>query len=145
MGDAVAFVRGLLGTLPEFVGRVEGAAAFAELMRQNALPQVTPAAYVIPLGLQGGVADVAVGLYRQEVREIVGVTIALRSFSKTGDRSLPELDRLVEGVVNAIAGTAPPDATGVFSLARGSIVSMAAGTIVYQLEFSLSDQLRIAT
>ena len=145
MGDAVAFVRGLLGTLPEFVGRVEGAAAFAELMRLNALPQVTPAAYVIPLGLQGGVSDVAAGLYRQEVREIVGVTIALRSFSKTGERSLPELDRLVEGVVNTIAGTAPPDATGVFSLARGSIVSMAAGTIVYQLEFSLSDQLRITT
>lgn len=145
MGDAVAFVRDLVGTVPEFTGRVEGAAAFAELMRQNALPQVTPAAYVIPLGLQGGATDVAVGLYRQEVREIVGVTIALRSYSKTGDRSLPDLDRLVEAVVNAIAGSAPPDAVGVFTLARGSIVSMAAGTIVYQLEFSLADQLRIAT
>jgi len=34
---------------------------------------------------------------------------------------------------------------GEFLLRRGAVISMAAGTIVYQLEFSISDQLRIAT
>lgn len=146
MSDAIALIRDRLNTnVPALTGRVEGAAAFAELMRQNALPQVTPAAFVIPLGLQGGAADVVAGLYRQEVREIVGVMLTLRSFSRTGEQALPELDQLIDAIVNAVAGYAPADAIGVFTVARGSIVSMSAGTLVYQLEFSLSDQLRIAT
>lgn len=146
MSDAIALIRDRLNTaVPELTGRIEGAAAFAELMRTNALPQVTPAAYVIPLGLQGGAADAAAGLFRQEVREIVGVMIALRSFSRTGEQALPELDRLVDAVLAAVAGYGPADATGVFTVVRGAMISMTAGTLVYQLEFSLSDQLRIAT
>lgn len=145
MSDAIALVRDRLTALvPELAGRVEGAAAFAELMRQNALPQVTPAAFVIPLGLQGGGAEAVTGLFRQDVQEIVGVMLVLRSFSRTGEQALPELDALVGAVLSAVAGYGPADATGVFRLVRGALVSMSAGTIVYQIEFSLSDQLRIA-
>lgn len=145
MSDAIALIRDrLTAFVPELTGRVEGAAAFAELQRQNALPQVTPAAFVIPLGLQGGAADAVAGLFRQEVQEIVGVMLTLRSFSRTGEQALPELDALVAKVVAAVAGYAPADAVGSFRLLRGALVSMSAGTIVYQLEFSLSDQLRIA-
>lgn len=146
MSDAIALIRDrLAASVPELLGRIEGAAAFAELMRQNALPQVTPAAFVIPLGLQGGVADVTTGLFRQEVQEIVGVMLVLRSYSTSGEKALPELDRLIEATVSAVVGFAPDDAVGVFRLVRGALVSMTAGMIVYQLEFALSDQLRIAT
>lgn len=146
MSDAIAVVRSRLDALvPELSGRIEGAIAFADLMRRNALPQVTPAAFVLPLGLQGGTADVVSGLYRQEVREVVGVVLVLRSFSGTGEKAVPELDQLVGAIVNAVAGYGPSDAVGVFVLSRGSIVSMSAGTISYQIEFTLSDQLRIAT
>lgn len=144
--DAVTFIRDRIGAeVPTLTGRIEGAMAFAELMRQNSLPQVTPAAFVLPLGLQGGAVDAVTGIFRQEVREIVGVMLVLRSFSRTGDKAIPELEELIEAVVNAVAGIEMPGATGIFSLARGSIVSMTAGTIVYQLEFQLSDQLRILT
>lgn len=146
MSDAIALVRDRLGAgVPELTGRIEGAAAFADLMRQNALPQVTPAAFVIPLGLQGGAAEAVTGFFRQEVQEVLGVMLVLRTFSRTGDQALPELGQLVASVVAAVAGFAPDDAVGVFRLVRGALVSMTAGTIVYQLEFSLSDQLRIAT
>lgn len=142
--DAVAFVRDRLAqTVPALAGRIEGAAAFADLMRQNALPQVTPAAFVIPLGLQGGGSEVMTGLYRQDVEEIVGVLLVLRSFSRTGDKALPELDLLIDAVLQAVAGQAPAEALGVIRLLRGSLVSMEGGTIVYQIEFALSDQLRI--
>lgn len=142
--DAVAFVRDRLAqTVPALAGRIEGAAAFADLMRQNALPQVTPAAFVIPLGLQGGGSEVMTGLYRQDVEEIVGVLLVLRSFSRTGDKALPELDLLIAAVLQAVAGQAPAEALGVIRLLRGSLVSMEGGTIVYQIEFALSDQLRI--
>lgn len=144
--DAVTFIRDRIGAeVPTLTGRIEGAMAFAELMRQNSLPQVTPAAFVLPLGLQGGAVDAVTGIFRQEVREIVGVMLVLRSFSRTGDKAIPELEELIEAVVNAVAGIEMPGTTGIFSLARGSIVSMTAGTIVYQLEFQLSDQLRILT
>lgn len=144
--DAVTFLRDRIdGGVPALTGRVEGAIAFAELMRQNSLPQVTPAAFVLPLGMQGGAVDAVTGLFRQEVREIVGVMLVLRSFSRTGDKAVPELDTLIDAVVSVVAGAEMPGAIGVFSVARGSIVSMTAGTIVYQLEFQLSDQLRIQT
>lgn len=124
-------------------GRIEGAVQFADLMRRKALPQVTPAAYVLPLGLRGGRPEASAGAFLQDFDEMIAVMLVLRSHDRTGGRKLPELDDLITATVNAICGWGPATAPGVFVLGRGSIVSMNAGTIVYQLEFALSDQLRI--
>lgn len=134
----------LKAQVPALEGRVEGAAELATLMRQNALPQVTPAAHVVPLGLQGGRADAAAGLFRQDVDSLVGVMLTLRTNSRTGGAQLPDLTGLIDAVIAALAGWDPPGAIGVFRLSRGQLVTMAAGTLVYQLDFALADQLRIA-
>lgn len=131
-------------TCPGLSARVEGAAALAALMRSNALPQVTPAAHVVPLGLTAGRAETATGAYRQDIESLVGVLITLRTAGRTGGEALPDLDDLLQDVIGALAGWGPTEAMGVFRLARGQLVTMAAGTLVYQLDFALPDQLRIA-
>lgn len=126
-------------------GRVEGAAQFADLMARKALPQVTPAAHVLPLGLQGGQVQSSAGLFVQGVEEVVAVVLSYRSHERTGSAALVPLDQVIRAVIDVIAGWGPDAAVGTFALRRGAVISMAAGTIVYQLEFSISDQLRIAT
>ncbi len=123
--------------------RVEGAAQFADLMKRNALPQQTPAAYVLPLGLQGGAAQAATGAFTQQFDEAVAVMLVVRSNDRTGEKALARIDVLIREIINAIAGWAPNDEIGVFKLSRGSLVNMSAGTIVFQIEFSITDQLRI--
>lgn len=142
--DALSAVRGRIAErVPALAGRIEGAAAFADLMARNQLPQHTPAAHVLPLGLQGGPATIATGLYRQDVSEIVAVLITLRTASATGGAALPDLDALVEAVIAAVVGWGPEAAVGVFALRQGALVSVSAGTLVYQIDFVLQDQLRI--
>lgn len=140
-----AIITRLNDQVPEFSGRIEGAAELAGLMRQNALPQVTPAAHVLPLGLRGGQAQAGAGTYRQEIEDVVAVLITLRAHSRTGREALPDIDTLSRKVIDAIAGWGPGDAIGVFRLARGALVSMSAGTVLYQIDFALTDQLRIPT
>lgn len=133
----------LILRVPDLGGRVEGAAQFAALMKSNALPQVTPAAHVLPLGLQGGQAQAATALFTQAVEEMVGVVLTLRSHDQTGARALEAVDVLIRDIVAALLGWGPDDAIGVFRLVRSGLVSMSAGTLVYQIDFAISDQLRI--
>ncbi len=129
--------------VPELSGRIEGAASFAEMVKQNALPQVTPAAHVLPLGLIGGQGEAGAGFYTQAFEEVIGVMITLRTTGATGRAGLVTIDQLVSDVINAVAGWGPDAAVGVFRLLRGQLVSMSAGTMVYQIDFSILDQLRI--
>lgn len=140
VGAMIARIASVINVL---AGRIEGAAEFAALMKSNALPQVTPAAFVLPLGLQGGQADAAAGAYTQALERVFGVVLVMRNAGRTGEDALDPLDALIEQTVTALAGWGPADAPGVFRLVRGALVSMAAGTVVYQLDFSISDQVRI--
>jgi hypothetical protein len=127
--------------------RVEGAAELTELVNQNALPNRTPAAYVLPLGLRAGQADAATGLFRQAIGELVGVLLIIRSAGDvTGQRALPTMHSLVADVVNAVCGWGPDGNVvgGVFQLSRGALVSLNRGTIIYQLDFAVDDMLRIS-
>lgn len=126
--------------------RVQEAAELSELVRRNQLPQATPAAFVLPLGLRGGGADAATGSFRQAVDETVGVLLVVRSAGDaTGARSLPAIDALIEETVGALAGWAPDDQIGVFRVARGALVSLREGAIIYQLDFTIEDQVRIVS
>ncbi len=127
----------------DLAGRVQGAADFSDLLRRNQLPQVTPAAHVLGLGMTGGRGESVSGLYTQIFDQVIGVVLTIRSHSATGDRVLDDAEALIRAVVAALVGWAPNDEVGVFRLVRGNLVSMQAGTLVYQLDFTITDQLRI--
>lgn len=124
--------------------RVQGAADLADLQRRNALPQGSPAAFVLPMGLRGGARFAAHPLFVQDMEEVVGVLLVLRTYQRTGGegRALVDLDQLIDAVVRAVTGWAPVGEPGVFVLRAGRMVSMATGTMAYQLDFALPRQLR---
>jgi hypothetical protein len=126
-------------------GRIEGAAELSALIRDGALPPVLPAAFVVPLGLRPGQVDAAAGLFRQDVDEVVGVVLITDAPGDvTGAGALPTIGELIKDTIEAVCGFAPGDEVGVFRLSRGALVSLNAGTVIYQLDFAIADQLRIA-
>lgn len=129
--------------VPVLEHRVEGAGNLADLMQRNALPQHTPAAHVLPLGLIGRAQDAGAGAYTQMFEEAVAVILTVRNHTPAGKRALEDLRGLIMAIVEALAGWAPGGQSGVFRLTRGSLLSATKGTVVYQIDFSISDQLRI--
>ena len=130
--------------VPDLAGRVEGAARLADLMRRNALPQATPAAHVLPAGIDGGRPLDTMGIYRQEIQRLVAVVLTVRTHDRTGGRALEAIEPLLESVLAAIAGWAPAGhRMGVCSLRRGRLASFEAGTLVYEFTFALADETRI--
>lgn len=129
--------------VPQLANRTYGAADFANLMRTNTLPKQTPSAYVLGLGLQGGQSEAGAGFYTQMFDRAIAVVLTFKSYDATADRILDDTEAMIEAVVASIAGWGPNDETGVFRLARGNLVTMKAGTIVYQIDFTIKDQLRI--
>lgn len=131
-----------LATIPALAGRIRPAEELSELMKNNRLPQVTPAAFVLPLGLRGGAADAATGLYRQQVEWLEGVLLVVRAAGDaTGAKGGTQLRPLIDATIAAIVGWS--EGFGTWVLRKGELVSLSAGTLTYQLEFALDDQLRI--
>lgn len=122
---------------------VEGAKSFLALMKSRALPQVTPAAHVLPTGIQGGRADAISGAFTQGIRESVAVILTIRSNDRLGEGAIDDIDGLIHTIVAAIAGWAPGNETGVFELVRAQPLNVDANAFVYQIEFAIQDQLRI--
>lgn len=138
-----AVISRLEAEIPELDGRVEGAFEFAELLRNGQMPNSGVAAHVLPLGLQPRPADSAAGTYTQEFDESIGVILTLRNASRDAERILGDLRGFVMQIIEAVAGWVPDGASGVFRLLRASLVSSSKGTFVYQIDFSIADQLRI--
>lgn len=134
-----------LETIPVIAGRVHGAAQLASAMQNGTLLQVCPAAFTLPLGIQGGAPDAAAGMFRQSVDRLDGVLLVTRAAGDaTGARALAELEPLIEATIAAIAGWGPDDLPGVYRLAKGELVGLDQGLCRYQLDFAIEDQLRIA-
>lgn len=129
--------------VPLLQGRIEGAAHLAQLMASNQLPQVTPAANVIASGLAGGSADASTGYFVQSVDETVTVYLTFRNVLGPGGNALELFDQVKWSVIEALCGWAPDEPVGVFRLVRGQVVNMATGTLLYQIDFAIGDQLRI--
>jgi hypothetical protein len=138
-----AFIARLVAEVPDLEGRIEGAGELAELTGRNALPQHGTSAFVIPLGWVGGKADAGAGAFDQMLEESYGVITVIRNHTPVGRRVLAELKPFLMRIIEAIAGWTPGDTSGVFRFARGSLVSSAKGTLIYQMDFSIADQLRI--
>lgn len=128
---------------PAFNSRVAGAGSFAAMMQSKRLPSITPAAHVVPVSINGGKADAAAGAYTQDTSETFGVIFTVRSSDPIGGDKLEPIDALKIEVINAIAGWAPSDEVGVFQLVSGTLRNITDGALVYQLDFRISDQLRI--
>ncbi len=134
-----------LGMIAALKGRIHGSAKLEELVRNQQLPQVTPAAFTLPLGIMGGDADAASGLYRQQVVWVEGVVLVVRTAGDaTGAAGLQQLRPLIHQTIQAIAGLDDPDMPGVWRLVKGELFNLQAGTLTYQLDFAIDDQLRIA-
>ena len=131
--------------VPAIKGRIHQAGDLASLVRKGTVPQVRPAGFVLPLGLLANAADVVSGAYRQGTIETVGVIFFVDDAGQaTGRRAIPKVDEIQNDIVNAIAGWKPTGENyGVFELSRGRLVAVNKGTVSYQLEFTISNQLRI--
>ncbi len=125
-------------------GKIGNAAQFGLLVERNQMPQHRAAAFVLPGSLQGGNAQAITGHFTQSFQESVIVVLASKvANDPTGERATDEITPLVRAVVEAVCGWGPDTAPGTFVLGSGELVGTQAGTLVYQLDFLLSDQLRI--
>jgi len=139
-----AVIERLKAEVPEFSGRVSGAADLAALQRANALPQTTPAAHVIPSGLAAGPDSALLGYFRQDVRRLYTVVLTWRIADPLGSRRITDVESLIEAVVQALSGWTPdPSTTSVFRMVRAQLLSFRDGAMVYGLDFALPDQVRI--
>ena len=75
--------------------------------------------------------------------EAVAVMLTVRNQSRDAQAILTDLRAFVMRIIEAVAGWAPAASVGVFHLKRAALVSSTAGTFVYQIDFAISDQLRI--
>lgn len=130
--------------------RIQPAASLSELMARNQAPQTCPAAFVLPSGIRGGPAEAMAGLFKQDIAEMLSIVLFLRSAGDaTGGKMTDVLVPIRNDVIRAIVGWAPQsdwlegETVGEFSLSRGTLVSLSAGLLTYQLDFNLNDQLRI--
>jgi hypothetical protein len=62
----------------------------------------------------------------------------------TGEKTLATIDSLEAAVLAALAGWGPAGAIDVLEPRRGRLVSVAAGAVIYQIDFAITEQLRIS-
>lgn len=128
----------------DLTGHVEGIAQMAALIAQNALPQADVCAFVVPLGFDDRGGDSATGAHTQMLEDSVGVILCIKARGDAkAKKALPTIEQLTNSVVDAVAGWGPAAATGVFRVNRGRLLSFEGGIVLYQLDFTLLDQLRI--
>ena len=124
-------------------GRVEGAAALMTVLAPGGSPQSAVSAYVVADGLRGGSVDAAAGLYCQSFDETVNVLVIFRNVQGPGGRGLDLYDAVKWAVIEALCGWAPEDTVGVFRLSQARTIRQETGTLFYQIDVAIGDQMRI--
>ena len=131
------------GRVPD-IKRFGNAADFAAVVANNRLPTTTPVAYVLFGGLLGGKASASTGYFIQNYGEALTVILADRiTGDPLGDQALKDVSPLVASVIEAVCGWGPDDASGVFVLRAAELVGAKDSQLIFQIEFTLDDQLRI--
>ncbi|RMD93356.1 MAG: hypothetical protein D6811_05120 [Alphaproteobacteria bacterium] len=127
-------------------GRIGTAVDLDALMEREVRLAASPWAWVIPGRLTGGPADDLVGAFRQSVSRQVSVILAMRARDATGGVEAVDLEDLIEQVSEALIGYEPPgiaqSARGTMKLARGDLIALRSGIIIYALDFSIEDEWR---
>ena len=131
--------------VPDFDSRVEGAGELAVLTRGGHVPNRTPAAFVIPLGLSAQPPKDATGVHHQPTAETIGVVIVVTVANDArGAKAMPKVETLRDAVISALAGWTPASSTfAPFELTRARLMSLNNGTITYQVDFKINSYLRI--
>ncbi len=125
-------------------GAVQYIADLASLIAANAMPQREVTAFVVSLGFDASDGQSAVNAHTQMLSRAIGVVLAVKSLGDAkAQRAVPKIDVLEKAVINAVAGWAPDDVVGGFMVTKGRLVSVESGLVLYQIDFSLKDQLRI--
>lgn len=138
-------IQKLSDEIPRLKERVQGAVDFGKLVAGGQMPSSTFSAFVLPSGLSGRGVYSTTGAFTQEFEEAASVVLAIRSFDASGKQALDPLRELIMEVFRSLGGWAPAeDAPDVLRLLNGRLLSMQAGLLVYQLDFALTDQMRIA-
>lgn len=124
-------------------GHVEDVAAFATLLAEGALPQAEVCAFVAPSGFDDRGGSSIVGAHTQMLEDVVTVILCVKARGDAkGSKALPTIAELRDDVVACVAGWQPAG-DAVFFVRRGRMVSFEKGLMLYQLDFSLKNQLRI--
>lgn len=131
--------------IPDLAGRVHDAADFTEMLKRGGAPTALPAAYVMPAAMIGRQPGGVTGLFIQEITESVSIVLVFGNTDPRASRAFKNLRPFIADVIAAIAGWTPGATVGVFQLARGAVLGVGEGRLSYQLDFSINDQLRIAT
>lgn len=130
--------------VPDFAGTFGNAAQFAAMVERNELPQGDLAGFVLPGPLSGGAVTAATGLFIQHFTETVMVVLVIRhAGSVLAQGALDELPPLVRDVIEGVVGFSPDDAPGVWSLGQAELVGSKDGALVYEIHFTLHDQMRV--
>jgi hypothetical protein len=143
-------VKARIADVPGIAGRIEAAANLSELISRGLAPQGGDAAFILPLGIRGGAEQAMAGLFIQDIAETLGIVLFIRAVGDTtGARSNDRLTPIRNAVIRQIVGWSPPsewlegETVGQFRLSRGELISLSAGLLIYQIDFALTDQLRI--
>lgn len=123
-------------------GRVRGAAEYQHQLRAKTLLQ---GAFVMPAGIRGGKVRDVTGGYVQDIDDIIAVVIIVPDPSPAGGRQVAVIDALIRSTIGVLCGWQPDGAMGRFALMRAAMINLGNGALAYQIDFTISDQLRIPT
>ena len=134
----------LKAMVPALDGRVRGAGDFAAVLSSGSQPQAPLFAHVLYAGVVGiGAPAVATGAYRQEIAEGINVMLTIRSNDRDGQKALDDVQTLTKSILDALCGWAPGEEIGVFKLVRSGLVQFDKGVMRWQIDLTITDQLRI--
>ena len=145
MIDAQNIITRLIAQVEGFAS-VQGALELAALLQSNPQVHVKPRAYVVPLGLRGGAVTSVSGAFLQSVDMSFAVFIAFSAAAdRAGARHVDTVGLTQSATINALCGWVPDGSTvnGDCRLARAYLAELKPGAIVYALEFTVPDQIRI--
>lgn len=130
--------------VPGTLRSVDSAMDIGRLLDSKSIRPNGIQAYVVPGDRLGGKVDAMTGFFVQNVAEVVGVVISVPVIDDPkATRKVDPTDTTIEAVIAAIVGWAPPGIVGVFTLVRGRILRFDPGLLLYGIEFSIENQLRI--
>lgn len=123
-------------------GRIRYAEDYQALLQMAGISSAQGGAYVMPSGIRGGRVESATGVFTQIVDEVIAVVILVPAERGLG-RQGATVESLKQEVIQALCGWVPDEAIGPFQLVRGAMINLGQGSLAFQIEFSVPDQLRI--
>ena len=145
MLDIDSIITRLTAQVPELAS-VKGAIELAALLTNP--PQVwsKPQAHVVPIGIRGGQVQSASGMYVQATDVSFSVYLAFPAHSDAkGARAMVNVADVQNKVITALCGWVPDgqDVDGDVRLSRAYLAELKPGLLVYAIEFTVPDQIRI--